>query len=850
MAAPPELGDAEIEVVLQAINGEVPALLRSRVVNTTWRRVCALPAVWAAVRWPRRLAISDDALLQVLRLTAGSAHTLDFSAGDEEVADEGMIRAPSELCWEWSLPDLRAGLSSTTFARAVRSSAAHLLDLRLSWGGISAGDGDMLLAIAQCSSLTRLDLADCCLSESHVPLLSQTLSKTTSLRHLDLCSNEFSQAYDRLDLTPCSHLCWLGLSMTGMSVALSSISKLAGLTVLLLGGNSLARVPAALRGLRHLAELDLGSNQLYHLPAWITELTTLRVLLLRSLSHRHAPRALDAEHHDGASALPNLSGLALVELDLSDTDLWDCTLPAWLWTMDTLESLDLSDNHLTCLPQGAGLLVRLTTLSLHQQIPWGGSEENLVLGGGGAEALVPPPLWDAEVRASVVAAQASLQAGSASFSLPNTLGGLRLLSKLTMDGTRVLDWPELVEEGEHAGQAAAVKRSGGTKVPHYGSGGVMVGLEYLSVTDARLRTVPRFVSLLPRLHTLNLSCNEVAVLPGCLSRLSSLTYFSVAHNALCCVPAVIGRLHELRELHCAHNRILAVAPEVYTLSVLAVLDVSMNPMQLPDAPTPSGHWVPPPGARFRSGAGALEGVGAGDGEAGEASVSVEAQYSCGATMFVWGMAAVCAETRQLLDSSGSGGLQSEGDPAREHPLEAIGACQHPMPRLERAVLGDTGLGWLPGWLLNPAPAHTLRHLSLGGNRRITALPEELTRLQQLSLLACSACALEGAVPDCVVALTRLEWLSLDRNRLVSLPRALAGLTRLRRLELHDNRLTQAHVNPLRSMSWLRYLSLHGNAGVVAGIPGRVLMDAYLDGDVLPLLALLPLSPVLDADPAE
>ena len=153
------------------------------------------------------------------------------------------------------------------------------------------------------------------------------------------------------------------------------------------GGCRGTRGCCGLRGLRHLAELDLGSNQLYHLPAWITELTTLRVLLLRSLSHRHAPRALDAEQHVLASALPNLSGLTLVELDLSDTDLWDCTLPAWLWTMDTLESLDLSDNHLTCLPPGAGLLVRLTTLSLHQQIPWGGSEENLVLDGGGAEAL-------------------------------------------------------------------------------------------------------------------------------------------------------------------------------------------------------------------------------------------------------------------------------------------------------------------------------------------------------------------------------------------------------------------------------------------------------------------------------
>jgi hypothetical protein len=41
------------------------------------------------------------------------------------------------------------------------------------------------------------------------------------------------------------------------------------------------------------------------------------------------------------------------------------------------------------------------------------------------------------------------------------------------------------------------------------------------------------------------------------------------------------------------------------------------------------------------------------------------------------------------------------------------------------------------------------------------------------------------------------------------------------------------------MTQLRYLSLHGNSHITSGMPSDTLMRAYLDGEVSPLLDILP-----------
>lgn len=217
----------------------------------------------------------------------------------------------------------------------------------------------------------------------------------------------------------------------------------------------------------------------------------------------------------------------------------------------------------------------------------------------------------------------------------------------------------------------------------------------------------------------------------------------------------------------------------------------------------------------------------------------EPQYSCGGKISAPedDGAPPCNETLLILRSTPpeyQGGI----DPA-------LAVCR--LAQLEQATLADIGLVRLPAWISSPGATASLRQLSFDANRRLQQFPPEISLLQNLNLLSCSACAMEGAVPDSIVALTQLQCLCLDRNRFTELPAGLALLTSLRRLDLHDNRLNCSIAPTLRAMSWLHYLSLHGNPQVTAQVPSQVLMRAYLDRDVLPLLALLALPSPLVSD---
>lgn len=56
-----------------------------------------------------------------------------------------------------------------------------------------------------------------------------------------------------------------------------------------------------------------------------------------------------------------------------------------------------------------------------------------------------------------------------------------------------------------------------------------------------------------------------------------------------------------------------------------------------------------------------------------------------------------------------------------------------------------------------------------------AHPRRDTARQRLKLLSCTSCGMEGAIPDSITTLSRLQWLSLDRNRFTSIPQVEWGL---------------------------------------------------------------------------
>jgi Leucine-rich repeat (LRR) protein len=303
-----------------------------------------------------------------------SLQQLDLSVAADCDGEDAMQRVHPALCWEWSLASLRAGLSSDTLSYAISALGCRLRDLRLSWGSIDAGN--IVPALSCCTNLTCLELADTSLENGHVGALSRVLESAPGLKTLDLSANELSQIRT-LPVEACVHLRWLGLGLNNELKALpTGLSTLTALTLLNIGGNSLEQVPLAIRKLRKLVQLDMGSNRIAALPPWITELTALQVLGLRSLSRRHAPphgAANNAAAVGGEGAgIPDLSALPLREIDLSDCDLYDCHLPSWLFDLESLEDLDLSENHLNHLPLRSGQLPRLARLSLANQSAWEG----------------------------------------------------------------------------------------------------------------------------------------------------------------------------------------------------------------------------------------------------------------------------------------------------------------------------------------------------------------------------------------------------------------------------------------------------------------------------------------------
>ena len=141
-----ELGEAEAELVLRALEGDVSALIRARTISRLWHRVCAFPGIWTIVRWPMLLPMSDDALLLVMRMCKSTVQILDFSLPSDDDSFD-MLRAPAALSWEWSLENLRGGLSPKTLSRVVAAAGPRLRDLRFSWGGIRAGQVLLLLLL-------------------------------------------------------------------------------------------------------------------------------------------------------------------------------------------------------------------------------------------------------------------------------------------------------------------------------------------------------------------------------------------------------------------------------------------------------------------------------------------------------------------------------------------------------------------------------------------------------------------------------------------------------------------------------------------------------------------------------
>eukprot|EP00588_Corethron_pennatum_P012793 CAMPEP_0194270896 /NCGR_PEP_ID=MMETSP0169-20130528/4800_1 /TAXON_ID=218684 /ORGANISM="Corethron pennatum, Strain L29A3" /LENGTH=386 /DNA_ID=CAMNT_0039013105 /DNA_START=187 /DNA_END=1347 /DNA_ORIENTATION=+ len=112
-------------------------------------------------------------------------------------------------------------------------------------------------------------------------------------------------------------------------------------------------------------------------------------------------------------------------------------------------------------------------------------------------------------------------------------------------------------------------------------------------------------------------------------------------------------------------------------------------------------------------------------------------------------------------------------------------------------------------------------LDMDENSLTGPLPEELSRLTSLEVIALDSNSLSGSIPPIFSELTSLEIIDFDNNYLTgTLPDLIYDLSRLRVLDLNHNSLTGTVSDALANLTDLSFIQLHKN-DFSGTVPGRI-----------------------------
>ncbi|MHB9148176.1 MAG: leucine-rich repeat domain-containing protein [Candidatus Amoebophilus sp.] len=187
------------------------------------------------------------------------------------------------------------------------------------------------LEIFDLPNLTELNLSDNCQQE----ILSNNISKLTTLRCLDLSSNKLLSIPD--SIIKLSNINYLNLSWNHISTLLYEISNLKELRNLYLPHNKIEILHFRKDDFKQLATLDLTYNQIKQIPEEIGNLNNLQTLKLSHNQIKHV-----------SAAIGNCTKLKI--LDLSHNKIQ--VLPNEIGEFSNLQELILSNNRLATLPTG------------------------------------------------------------------------------------------------------------------------------------------------------------------------------------------------------------------------------------------------------------------------------------------------------------------------------------------------------------------------------------------------------------------------------------------------------------------------------------------------------------------
>lgn len=257
------------------------------------------------------------------------------------------------------------------------------------------------------------------------------------------------------------------------------------------------------------------------------------------------------------------------------------TVPPSIRQMTRVQTLDLSDNHLTALPDWLGELAQLETLILsgnpglpsNLSIPSLPRLQVLELRELGWEELPTSLFQLTSLKTLDVSANALKKLNPA-------LGQLTQLKHLTASENALKSLPKAIGDLSQL-RSLRLGNNELTKIPE--ALGRCQHLDYLGLGDNKIRALPRSIGHLAQLSELVISKNRLRRLPASIGGCGMLRRLQLSGNRLSKIPLSLSRLQWLSELNLSQNNVKLWPVVIQDCPRLAKVDVSYNRLSsLPD----------------------------------------------------------------------------------------------------------------------------------------------------------------------------------------------------------------------------------------------------------------------------
>nr|CAD7455146.1 unnamed protein product [Timema tahoe] len=356
-----------------------------------------------------------------------------------------------------------------------------------------------------------------------------------------------------------------------------AVRLMTGVQWLKLDRTNLSQIPEELGKLLKIEHLSLIRNDLERLYGELTELTCLRTLNIRhnrvktsgipaELFRLEELTTLDLSHNNMKEVPEGLErARSLLVLNLSHNHIESIPNALFMHLTDLL-FLDLSNNNLETLPPQTRRLANLQTLVLNcnplghfqlRQLPSLMNLETLHMRDTQRTLSNIPGNLDSLTNLTDL--DLSLNALP---KVPEALYALTNLRRLNLNDNEITELSQAIDQWQH--------------------------IETLKLCRNKLTALPASLCKLMSLRRLYVNDNllDFEGIPSGIGKLCSLEIFSAAHNQLEMIPEGLCRCGSLKKLILTANRLITLPDAIHLLTDLEALDLRDNPeLVMPPKPT-------------------------------------------------------------------------------------------------------------------------------------------------------------------------------------------------------------------------------------------------------------------------